>query len=381
MKIISIEPTPSPNSMKIILNESLPPRETRNFKQEQKEKENAPNYAKELLNIEGVKGFYHVADFIALERNPRVDWQVILPKVRQAFGEKTEETTRSDGQTEENNFGEVNVSIQMFRGIPMQVKLTNGNEEKRVGLPERFKESAMKAQTSSDNLVMERQWKEQSVRYGDMEQIGEEVVEEITAAYDDKRLETLVEAAFQDKHEEVKERVNYISSEEAAEAMKSADWKVRFAALEKLNPSTADLPILAEALDDEKVSIRRLAAVYLGMIESEEVLPYLYKALKDKTVTVRRTAGDCLSDIGNEKAIPAMIEALKDKNKLVRWRAAMFLYEVGDETALEALKKAEDDQEFEVSLQVKMAIERIESGEEAAGSVWQQMTNARKQND
>ena len=58
----------------------------------------------------------------------------------------------------------------------------------------------------------------------------------------------------------------------------------------------------------------------------------------------------------------------------------MFLYEVGDETALEALKAAEDDPEFEVSLQVKMAIERIEHGEEAKGSVWKQMTESRKKN-
>ena len=57
-----------------------------------------------------------------------------------------------------------------------------------------------------------------------------------------------------------------------------------------------------------------------------------------------------------------MIRALKDKSKIVRWRAAMFLYEVGDENALPALKEAEDDPEFEVALQIKMAIERIEGG-------------------
>jgi HEAT repeat protein len=51
---------------------------------------------------------------------------------------------------------------------------------------------------------------------------------------------------------------------------------------------------------------------------------------------------------------------------------------VGDESALEALKQAENDPEFEVSLQIKMAIERIEGGEEAKGSVWKQMTESRK---
>ncbi|WP_196765430.1 HEAT repeat domain-containing protein, partial [Paenibacillus polymyxa] len=72
-------------------------------------------------------------------------------------------------------------------------------------------------------------------------------------------------------------------------------------------------------------------------------------------------------------ATSAMIGALSDSSKLVRWRAARFLYEVGTEDARDALEKAVDDPEFEVSLQAKMALERIESGEQAAGTVWQQM--------
>ncbi|GAF20177.1 PBS lyase HEAT-like repeat domain protein [Bacillus sp. JCM 19046] len=55
----------------------------------------------------------------------------------------------------------------------------------------------------------------------------------------------------------------------------------------------------------------------------------------------------------------------------------MFLYEIGDEKAIPALKEAEQDPEFEVALQVKMALERIQDGEEAKGSVWKQMTEAR----
>ncbi|WP_394298033.1 HEAT repeat domain-containing protein [Gordoniibacillus kamchatkensis] len=105
-----------------------------------------------------------------------------------------------------------------------------------------------------------------------------------------------------------------------------------------------------------------------------EALPYLYRALRDKTPAVRRTAGDTLSDIGDPAAIPAMTGALRDDNKLVRWRAARFLYEVGDETAVPALREAADDPEFEVRLQARLALERIEGGRAAEGSVWQQMT-------
>ena len=117
------------------------------------------------------------------------------------------------------------------------------------------------------------------------------------------------------------------------------------------------------------------------MIKDKAVLPGLYKGLHDSSPAVRRTAGDCLSDLGFEDAMLEMAQALQDKNKLVRWRAAMFLYESGDESVLSALKQAENDPEFEVALQVKMAIDRIEHGEEAQGSVWKQMTEARLNKD
>ncbi|MGR4031903.1 HEAT repeat domain-containing protein, partial [Bacillus sp. ZZQ-131] len=124
--------------------------------------------------------------------------------------------------------------------------------------------------------------------------------------------------------------------------------------------------------------IRRLATAYLGMVKGDGVLPLLYKALLDRSVSVRRTAGDCLSDVGDPAAMFVMIKSLKDSSKLVRWRAAMFLFELGDESAIPALKAAQDDPEFEVAMQARLALERIEGGEEAKGSVWKQMTESRK---
>ena len=114
--------------------------------------------------------------------------------------------------------------------------------------------------------------------------------------------------------------------------------------------------------------------------KGDEVLPLLYKALLDRSVSVRRTAGDCLSDVGDPAAMFVMIKSLKDPSKLVRWRAPMFLFELGDESAIPALK-AQDDPEFEVAMQARLALERIEGGEEAKGSVWKQMTESRKGNN
>ncbi|WP_409270398.1 conserved virulence factor C family protein [Neobacillus sp. SCS-31] len=376
MRIMSIEPTPSPNTMKINLDQELPMGKSHNYKKENQE--GAPPVIRKVLEIEGIKGVYHVANFIAVERNAKYDWKDLLAKVREAFGESAQNEDEASPETA--NFGEISVQVQMFKDIPLQVKLTDGNEERRFGMPANFLAAREKAQLDGENYILLRKWQDFGVRYGDFDQIGNEVVEELTAAYPESRLEDLVKVA-QAGASSIQARQPRQRHKITAEDLENPDWRVRYQKLEQMpDPELEDLPLLEKALQDEKPSIRRLATVYLGMIEDKAVLPLLYKALKDKTVTVRRTAGDCLSDLGFAEATPAMAEALKDTSKLVRWRAAMFLYEVGDESALEALKEASDDPEFEVAMQAKMAIARIEGGEEAKGSVWKQMTEARKAN-
>lgn len=373
MKIVSIEPTPSPNTMKIILDEELPSGKSHNYKKN--DGDGAPKFIKELLRIDGIKGVYHVADFLAIDRNPKVDWKIILPEARKVFGDDEPDLKNSASREEpKDTFGEAKVFWQVFRGIPMQIKVVDEEQEIRQGLPERFMEAAMEADQKTDaNMVMERKWVEKGIRYGNLEQIGKEVAEEVAALYDGERLQGLVKNAGDTQSGKEKE-ITREKQQVTLEMLDQPDWKDRYAALEQMDPSDDDIPVLAKALQDTKASIRRLAVVYLGMIETKNVLPYLYKALEDQSVAVRRTAGDCLSDIGDPDAVNPMVKALKDKSKLVRWRAAMFLFETGDKSALPALYEAQDDPEFEVSLQVKMAIERIEKGEAAKGSVWKQMT-------
>lgn len=374
MKIKSIEPTPSPNTMKITLTEELPAGKSNNYKKA--EVEQAPELIKDLFKIEGIKGIYHVADFLAIERNAKYDWKEILIRIRQVFGEETEENGQSTAILE--HFGEVTVLIQQFKGIPMQIKMNDGNSERRFALPDYFMKAIASAQNSDDNVVMLRKWKDYGVRYGDLEEIGQEVIDELVAAYPEERIHQLVSAAqtAKGKKETVVKRSKIKLT---SEILDDENWERRYQALEQMeDPIVADIPILEKALLDNKVSIRRLAVVYLGMIEDKLVLPGMYQALKDASAAVRRTAGDCLSDLGFAEAMEEMAKALADKNKLVRWRAAMFLYELGDESVLPALKAVENDSEFEVTLQVKMAIDRIENGEKARGSVWKQMTEARQ---
>lgn len=380
MKIMSIEPTPSPHSMKINVNETLPPDETYNYNIKD-DLSQAPKYVQELFALGGVKNIYRVIDFIALGRNPKTPWEELLPQVRRVLGadeafDQTEEISHA-GEAPSDTFGEVHVFIQMFLGIPMQVKLQEGEKEERFGLPERFSNAVMEASPASENVLMDRKWEEQHPRYGNLDEIGHDVVEELKASYDQNRLDTLVKMALQTDGN-TGSVTNYYQHV-PIEKLDNPDWRERYAALDRLDPTLEDLALLEKAIHDEKTSIRRLATAYLGMLEDKAALPLLYEVLADKAVNVRRTAGDCISDLGFTEAIPNMVETLKDKSRIVRWRGAMYLYEVGDESAIPALKAAADDEpEFEVRMQMKIALERIEGGEQAKGSVWHQMTQAAK---
>src|SRR5690625_5783654 len=85
MKIVSIEPTPSPHSMKINVDEHLADGETLNFKKGDALAD-APQYIKELFEIEGIINVYRVVDFVTIARQPRARWEDILPQVRQLLG-------------------------------------------------------------------------------------------------------------------------------------------------------------------------------------------------------------------------------------------------------------------------------------------------------
>lgn len=381
MKLISIEPTPSPNSMKLNVDEMLP--RGRRLTYKTSEASDAPELLQQLLQINGVKSLFRTADFIALDRKPGADWAAILAEAGQLLQKVADgDNGEISGSGPSTRFGEAQVLVQMYRGIPMQVRVRMGDIEARSALPPQFGEAVNLA--AGSGMIRERKLEEFGVRYGEPEEIAAEIVRELEASYSSERLDTLVQAAIEQGNAGAEGeapavvRPAPLTFEQAQEQFASPDWQVRYAALERYVSAIEGLPLLAQAIQDENTSIRRLAVIYLGDLRAPEALPYLFMALRDSSTSVRRTAGDTLSDLGDPAAVGPMIESLRDKNKLVRWRAARFLYEAGDESAIDALREAANDNEFEIQLQAKMALERIERGEEAAGSVWQQMTAARK---
>lgn len=391
MRIVSIEPTPSPNTMKINVDQSLPKGDKRTY--DKHNKHTAPANIQRLLAIDGVTSVFWTADFIAIDRKPKSDWQPILAEAERVWGADgravTGSTAEPGGSSSEGtsnsttlnpeehaSFGEAQVWIQVFRGIPMQIRVRSGTEEFRAALPTRFTDAAIQAGTASPNLIRERTLKDAGIRYGELAEIGAQIAAELDASYDEERLKELVRKSLETgtEGEMPPEELSDLTVEELAARMTHEDWKVRYAALQRVKPSLETMPLLVQALRDPQSSVRRLATVYLGDIREPQALPYLLEALQDSSVSVRRTAGDTLSDLGNPEAIGPMIVALGDPNKLVRWRAARFLYEVGDASAVPSLQGAIDDPEFEVRLQAKLALARIEGGSAAEGSVWQQMT-------
>jgi hypothetical protein len=375
VKLLSIETTPNPNSMKLNLDERLAKGVATTYTHENRG--DYPAYIEKILAIPGVSSVFRVEDFMAIQRKPTAGWGDILSQARAVLEYASLNNAKPEPEeASDKDWCEVMVSVQYFRDLPMLVKVSSGIETTRLPLPERFGQAVERAMGASENMLMERKWMDEGLRYGKLRDVGEALVREISAAYDEKKLKELVERAYHPGlHEKVK-----ASGEELVRAFESPKWEDRFAALKELGrDATAQidshsLSLIIRATKDPKMSIRRLAVVFLGLIKTPEVLAPLCEALKDEAVGVRRSAGDALTDIGDRRAIGPMVETLKDSNKLVRWRASRFLYELGDESALPALREVQDDREFEVAMQIRQAIERIESGKVGQGSVWRQMT-------
>ena len=256
-----------------------------------------------------------------------------------------------------------------FKDIPYQLKLNDGTEH-RAQLGDRFVQAVSDATLETDNIIFSRKWQDLSVRYGQVEDVMKELLEEFDALYPKTTLDHLVSQAKAKKQPEAKKYYT-VSLEDFKNA---TDWKERLYMLDHYdNPDESDYDFLSYAMTDEKLQVRRMAVSLLSLIEEKSTLPYLKEALKDRAIPVRRTAADAYSDLGFKEGLEDMHQALDDKSPIIRWRAAMFIYESGDESSLEVLRAHLDEPQYDVRLQIEMAITRIEQGEEALGSVWKQM--------
>lgn len=372
MQLTSIETTPNPNSMKLNLDESVGKPVTYTPDQ----CANVPEFVNELLAIDGVKSVFVCHDFITLNKDPRIDWQLILEAATKVLSGNEHAAPANEQRKAAEKLGQVSVFVQTFRGIPIQVKTSDGHEEKRIALSSRFSEAAELVQAKSGaDYLKERYWADWGVRYESLGEVTTNVVEEIEGTLDAKAIARLVATALEKATEETTCR----SLEQLQADLDSADWHQRLLAVQELSIKQEAVTLLIRALEDPHNQVRRLAAAALGASGSPEaVFPLTQTLLNDTSIGVRRTAGDALSDLGDVAAQPAVCLALSDANKLVRWRAARFLADIGTVDALPFLEKLTNDPEFEVRLEITAAIERIRLGKAGSLPAWKRILDDNK---
>src|SRR5699024_180957 len=144
------------------------------------------------------------------------------------------DTFHAGGTSTADSFGEIKVFIQMFRNIPMQVKLHEGETEQRFGLPESFTNASMKASEATDKILMERKWVEQNQHDGELKEIGEEGGQELTASYNTERRDELVQLALTNDGETPPTSNSRVKV--TPDRLDSPDWKERYAALDRMDP-------------------------------------------------------------------------------------------------------------------------------------------------
>ena len=381
MRLLSIETTPSPNCIKLNLDETISHKALTLDKGS--DAPDTPEVVQQLLTIEGVKSVFVVKDFITLIRQGSSDWQPILAASAKAIGiadnadakllTQVAEPMQPVSKATSSNLGMLEVAVQMFRGIPVQVKATAADgQQARVSLPDRFSQALQQtiSETGAD-YVLERRWEPYQAPAGEPEQVAQLVANEIDSLFDAEELAQIEAAAIS---------LVVAAPDDAAQTLTAelshSDWKKRLKALQKLDVTTDNFAAIVALLNDEKSVIRRWTAALLGASTLEIAVAPLCRVVQhDPSAMVRRIAGDALSDIGDASAMATMAEALRDESKLVRWRAARFMTELGDQTVVEPLRRAvAQESEFDVRVEMATALERIEGGGDTQLPMWMRLT-------
>jgi Virulence factor/Scaffold protein Nfu/NifU N terminal/HEAT repeats len=391
MQLRSIETTPSPHCIKLNLNEVISAKALTLTQGETKP--DAPAFAQQLLAIESVQSVFLFQNFITLTRGGNADWQPILAKAADIIGvaKDADKTllaqvspsqitaTSADSTTEQltpSNFGQVEVAVQMFRAIPIQVRAVSADgQQARVALPNRFNQALQRTIVATGaNYVAERRWEPYQPPAGSADEVAQLVADEIVNLIDEDELARIETAAISN-YSETKSVEDTDRQQALLTELRHQNWKNRLKALQQIEVNPETLHQVLTLLSDEQSTIRRWAAALLGASGMTAVVEPLCRiALSDPSAIVRRTAGDALSDLGDINAIATMTQALTDPSKLMRWRAARFLNELGDLSAVEALHQAVNSEtEFDVRVEMMAALERIEGGGDTLLPMWQRI--------
>ena len=123
---------------------------------------------------------------------------------------------------------------------------------------------------------------------------------------------------------------------------------------------SAVLPALLSALRDDAWQVREEAAATLGKLRLPDSVEPLIEALSDGYWQVRLIAARALGRLKDRRATEALIrDALTQDKVNLRKEAAIALGEIGDVRALSALQVAADDADPEVRKMARLAIAHL----------------------
>ena len=244
-----------------------------------------------LLAIEGVQSVFAMNDFVTLTRKSSADWQSVLtaasnllgiaedaePSVNDSLQTQPTDTRTAETETTETKtpstqkFSQVEVAVQRFRGIPVQVRATNNAEQARVALSDRFNQALQRAIAATDaNYVAERIWAPYQPQFGKVDAIAQQVAEEIETLVDDQELTRLEQQAIAPKQTLLSFEQ---TSAELIENLQHSDWKQRLRAIQQIEINKETFPAIVAALKDNRAAIRRWAAALLGATRTQRSSP------------------------------------------------------------------------------------------------------------
>lgn len=92
MEIVRIEPTPSPNTMKITVSEEKAEMKSSTYREVS---DDAPDFINRILELEDVKSVFHALDFISVDKSPKVDWETLIPQIEETFAGGSEDVKKN----------------------------------------------------------------------------------------------------------------------------------------------------------------------------------------------------------------------------------------------------------------------------------------------
>ncbi|HCH64716.1 MAG TPA: PBS lyase, partial [Deltaproteobacteria bacterium] len=299
MFLRSIETTPNPNCMMLKVDGSFGDRSI-TIGKDSANLAQAPEVARVVLAIEGVRSVFLARDFITVTRRGGADWKPILAEASRLLAKPGEAHEHADadadaGQSTPATLAPVEIAILEFRNLPSQVRVNSAEEQLRVALPQRFEEALAGVLSAIQaNYLAERRWRTLEPRYGEPSDVAQMVADELDSAFSEHDLAQLAQAAIAGRAPTAVARKPPTQAELVA-SLSDPDWRKRLAAIQVVKVDDGSFPALLSALSDPKTAVRRWAAAALGGSDrAAAVAPLCAAVARDPSVIVRRTAGDSL---------------------------------------------------------------------------------------